>query len=176
MNEVPYMTAPEDFDLTGIRIAIVENDSSDQPAYLLRLLEAGSHGIGFLVKDRTSQARFVSAVTEVHEKRNALDYTVFADVLKLQAKVSPNRQLTDEQVKILRLIVEGLKNRAIADRLHLSEPVVERRISDIFDCLGIDRRATSETNYRVVAVVRYLSDLQEYYETRDIVTPANGIS
>jgi DNA-binding NarL/FixJ family response regulator len=51
--------------------------------------------------------------------------------------------LTAREVEVLRLVSTGLTNRAIADRLTLSERTVERHLSNIFAKLGIASRAAA---------------------------------
>jgi DNA-binding CsgD family transcriptional regulator len=48
--------------------------------------------------------------------------------------------LTPREVEILELIAEGLSNREIADRVHVSENTVKTHSSRVFDKLGARRR------------------------------------
>lgn len=49
--------------------------------------------------------------------------------------------LTQRQRHVLSLIAEGLSNREIAERLHISEKTVRNHVSCIFDKLGVHSRA-----------------------------------
>jgi pimeloyl-ACP methyl ester carboxylesterase/DNA-binding CsgD family transcriptional regulator len=49
--------------------------------------------------------------------------------------------LTAAEREVLRLVADGLDNRAIADRLHKSEKTVRNQVSTIFDKLGVRTRA-----------------------------------
>ncbi|GGI44564.1 DNA-binding CsgD family transcriptional regulator [Agromyces flavus] len=49
--------------------------------------------------------------------------------------------LTDRELEVLRLVSTGLTNRAIAERLSLSEKTVARHLSNIFAKLGLSSRA-----------------------------------
>jgi len=48
--------------------------------------------------------------------------------------------LTAREFEVLRLIVDGLKNQEIADRLVISIATVKRHISNIYAKLGVHRR------------------------------------
>lgn len=61
--------------------------------------------------------------------------------------------LTGAQLKILRLVAEGLSNAAVAGALHLSERSVESHLLKVYQTLGIDREGT---NRRVAAVLMFL--------------------
>jgi DNA-binding NarL/FixJ family response regulator len=43
-------------------------------------------------------------------------------------------------LRVLRLLAAGKKNRAIADELFISEKTVARHVSNIFDKLGVSSR------------------------------------
>jgi DNA-binding CsgD family transcriptional regulator/tetratricopeptide (TPR) repeat protein len=49
--------------------------------------------------------------------------------------------LTDRQMEVLELIVEGLSNRDIAERLFVSRKTVEHHVSAVYAKLGVDNRA-----------------------------------
>lgn len=49
--------------------------------------------------------------------------------------------LSEREAQVLRLLAAGQTNRAIADRLFISEKTVARHVSNIFDKLGVSNRA-----------------------------------
>ena len=53
--------------------------------------------------------------------------------------------LTSREVEVLRLVTRGLPNRAIAERLYLSERTVHRHLSNIFVKLGVGSRTEAAT-------------------------------
>lgn len=54
--------------------------------------------------------------------------------------------LSRREVEVLRLIVQGLTNRAIGTELFLSERTVQRHVSNIFDKLGVTSRTQAATH------------------------------
>jgi DNA-binding NarL/FixJ family response regulator len=52
----------------------------------------------------------------------------------------PDQPLTERQRVILRLVADGLSNREIADRVHLSELTVKSYIEDLLKQLGARNR------------------------------------
>jgi DNA-binding NarL/FixJ family response regulator len=51
--------------------------------------------------------------------------------------------LTSREVEVLRLIASGLTNRAIAEKLHISEKTVARHVSNIFVKLDLGSRSAA---------------------------------
>ena len=49
-------------------------------------------------------------------------------------------ELSDREREVLKLVAEGLDNRAIGEQLHLSPSTVKTHISSIFEKLGVDSR------------------------------------
>ena len=62
-----------------------------------------------------------------------------AEFIRDDAKVD-SLGLTARELEILSLIAEGLSNKEIADRVHVSENTVKTHSSRVFDKLGAQRR------------------------------------
>jgi DNA-binding CsgD family transcriptional regulator len=62
-----------------------------------------------------------------------------ADFVRDQGKLE-SLGITPRELEILELIAEGLSNREIAERVHLSENTVKTHSSRVFDKLGARRR------------------------------------
>ncbi|WP_245827909.1 helix-turn-helix transcriptional regulator [Sinomonas mesophila] len=71
--------------------------------------------------------------------------TDLAVVERLLAPDGAPYSLSPREVQVLRLIVRGLTNRAIAGELFLSERTVHRHVSNIFDKLGVSSRTQAAT-------------------------------
>lgn len=59
------------------------------------------------------------------------------------AQRSSAHDLTPRELEVLALLATGLTNRAIADRLYISEKTVARHVSNIFTKLGVSTRAAA---------------------------------
>ena len=51
--------------------------------------------------------------------------------------------LSPRELEVLRLVATGATNRAIAEKLVLSERTVDRHVSNIFSKLGVSSRAAA---------------------------------
>jgi DNA-binding NarL/FixJ family response regulator len=115
------------------------------PGYALALLEDGSDGRSYLLKDRVSDVEDVADARVVDELVNA----------RSRGGRSPLEQLTTREREILAEIATGKSNAAIAASLYLSERAVEKHSNSIFSKLAITTEP--DINRRVKAVLVYLS-------------------
>lgn len=123
--------------------------------YATELLEMGTVGVGYLLKERVADVReFVDAAQRVADGGTALDPEVVSQLLVRSRRRGPLESLTPREREVLALMAEGLSNVAIAERLVVSGGAVEKHISNIFSKLAL---APSEAEHRrVLAVLRYL--------------------
>ncbi|HEY7632307.1 MAG TPA: response regulator transcription factor [Thermoleophilaceae bacterium] len=122
--------------------------------YVMRLLEDGAEGVGYLLKDRVAEVdRFVESVRRVAEGGSALDPEVVAHMVGRRSD-GPLDELTDREREVLGRMAEGLSNRAIAEEFGVSERAVEHHVTSIFGKLGLS--ATGQEHRRVLAVLAYL--------------------
>jgi DNA-binding NarL/FixJ family response regulator len=123
--------------------------------YATELLEHGADGVGYLLKERVADvAQFVEAVHQVAARRSVLDPEVVAHMIGGRRRRQSLDALDDREREVLARMAEGASNRAIAERMFLSERAVERSITAIFERLGL--RASRHANRRVLAVLAYL--------------------
>ena len=126
-----------------------------QPAYVLRLIEGGSSGRGYLLKDRVADVEtFTDAVRRVAGGGSALDPEVVALLLGRRRREDPLDALTAREREVLGLMAEGRSNNAIAEALVVTERAVEKHVTSIFSKL--DLTPTVEDHRRVLAVLAYL--------------------
>jgi DNA-binding NarL/FixJ family response regulator len=124
--------------------------------YAMRLLEDGAEGIGYLLKDRVADVdAFVDAVRRVADGGSALDPEVVAKMVGRRRADDPLANLTPRERETLELMAQGLSNRAIAERLVVTERAVERHVTSIFAKLGL--RETRLDHRRVLAVLKFLN-------------------
>jgi len=123
--------------------------------YATELLEHGADGVGYLLKERVADvAQFVEAVHQVAARRSVLDPEVVAHMIGGRRRRQSLDALDDREREVLARMAEGASNRAIAERMFLSERAVERSITAIFERLGLG--ASRQVHRRVLAVLAYL--------------------
>jgi len=127
-----------------------------QRAYATELVEQGTVGVGYLLKQRVANfASFSADLHRVAEGGCVLDAEVVAAMMARPRKDAVLERLTPRQLEVLALMAEGRSNGAIAERLTLTTKAVVRHVSHIYDTLGLE--PAEEDHRRVLAVVRYLS-------------------
>lgn len=120
------------------------------------LLETGAAGVGYLLKERVAHVtEFVDALGRVARGGTALDPGVVTQFVRSSRRRSVLDRLTPREREVLDLMAEGRSNRAIAERLVVSERAVEKHVGAIFDKL--DLPPSDADNRRVRAVVTYLT-------------------
>ncbi len=123
--------------------------------YAAELLEGGTTGIGYLLKDRVADVReFIVAVRRVASGGTVLDPEVVAQLVTRRRRDERLSTLTAREQEVLALMAEGRTNNAIADTLFVSEGTVEKHIRGIFTKLGLED--TESVHRRVLAVLTYL--------------------
>ena len=126
-----------------------------EESYAMQLLADGAEGIGYLLKDRVADVeRFVDAVRRVGDGGSALDPEVVAQMVGRRRADDPLDDLTPREREVLELMAEGLSNKAVCERLVVTERAVERHVTNIFSKLGLP--ATGHEHRRVLAVLKYL--------------------
>ena len=132
------------------------------PAYALALLEAGSDGRGYLLKERVhNAAELRSAVETVAEGGSVIDPKVVELLVAATTRStdSPFAALTQREREVLAEIAQGKSNSAIGESLFLTKRSVEKHINSIFLKLGLtDADSVSK---RVKAALLFLADEAE---------------
>ena len=101
-------------------------------------LKAGA--VSYLLKD-VSGAKLVKTIRDVYRGKFALSSIATRILLsELREKTNENIKLTNREIEILTLIVEGLPNKEIAKRLFLSNSTVQFHVSNILSKLGVSKR------------------------------------
>jgi DNA-binding NarL/FixJ family response regulator len=128
------------------------------PAYALALLEGGSEGRAYLLKDRVADADdLVDAIRSVARGGSVIDPKVVEQLVNARSRAasSPLEHLTPREREILGEMAQGKSNAAIASTLILSERAVEKHINSIFSKLHLTEEP--DVNRRVKAVLVYLA-------------------
>lgn len=117
---------------------VIALTSFSEPAMVQGALQAGA--VGYLQKN-VSANELASAIRAAHCGRITLSAEA-AQVLANSVTPLPiqTNALTQRECDVLKLMVEGLNNHEIAERLVVSLGTVKFHISNIFQKLGIDSR------------------------------------
>lgn len=138
-------------------VGVVVLSQYADPAYALALLEDGSEGRAYLLKERVSDIDdLLYAIREVARGGSVIDPKVVEALVdaRTHADRSPVGRLTPREREILGEMAQGRNNAAIASRLVLSERAVEKHINSIFSKLGLSEEP--DTHRRVKAVLLFL--------------------
>jgi DNA-binding NarL/FixJ family response regulator len=128
-----------------------------QARYAVELLAAGTERVGYLLKDRVSDLDELSAsVRRISEGASVLDPAVVAQLVGQRRKDdTPLEDLTGRELEVLALMAEGRSNRAIGERLFITEHTVEKHVKSIFGTLQLP--PSPDDHRRVLAVVTFLN-------------------
>ncbi len=140
------------------KVGVVVLSQYTAPAYALALLEEGSSGRAYLLKEQVAGANeLVQTIRIVAGGGSVIDPLV-VDVL-VQARSKHHKSdlewLTPRESEILAEMAQGKSNGAIAKSLNVSERAVEKHSNAIFSKLGLSEER--DLNRRVKAVLLYLS-------------------
>ena len=115
--------------------------SFDDDEALFSAIMAGA--AGYVLKE-VRRSDLVNAIKLVAAGQSLIDPALTMRVLdrvRSGPKVAPElKELTEQEVKVLGFIAEGLTNRQIGERLFLAEKTVKNYVSTILGKLGLERR------------------------------------
>jgi DNA-binding NarL/FixJ family response regulator len=140
------------------QVGVVVLSQYSEPAYALALLEHGSSGRAYLLKERVSDvAQLLGAIREVAGGGSVIDPQVVESLVESRSRKrgSPLQHLTPREREVLEEMAQGRNNAGIADALHLSERAIEKHINSLFSKLGLSQEP--DVHRRVKAVLLYLS-------------------
>jgi len=144
---------------TRPELGVVVLSTYAQPSYALALLEGGSAGRAYLLKERVEDIeQLAAAIRAVAEGGSVIDPKVVEALVAQKARdeESPLAQLTPRERDVLREMAEGKNNAGIAGALVLTERSVEKVIHSIFLKLGLAWEPA--VHKRVMAVILYLAE------------------
>jgi two-component system, NarL family, response regulator LiaR len=121
-----------------IQVVILTGSKEDE--LVQGALQAGA--IGYLLKN-ASVAQMAATIRSAYNGQPSLSVEATQSLinLTLQARTpTPTYNLTPREQTILELMVEGLNNQEIADRLFVSRATVKAGVSTILSKLGVPNR------------------------------------
>jgi DNA-binding NarL/FixJ family response regulator len=128
------------------------------PGYALALLEHGSAGRAYLLKERVGSVdELARAIRAVAAGGSVIDPQVVDELVRARSaqRSSGLSLLTVRETEILAEMAQGKSNSAIAATLFVTERAVEKHTNSIFAKLGLSEER--DVNRRVKAVLVYLS-------------------
>jgi DNA-binding NarL/FixJ family response regulator len=126
-------------------------------AYVRRILDIREAGVGYLHKPRVSDgSMLLASLHKVAIGNLVLDPEMIAEYLRREAARSPLSSLSERERDALRLMAEGLSNRAIAGQMVVQERTIEGYLSAIYHKLGMLN--DDRNNRRVLAVLAWLRE------------------
>ncbi len=140
-------------------VGVVVLSQFSEPTYVLGLLESGSDGRGYLLKERVhNRGELVSAIDAVANGGSVIDPKIVEVLVEAKARAanSPLASLTPREHEVLAEIAKGKSNTAIAESLVLTKRAVEKHINSIFMKLGL--AGSDDVSKRVKATLLFLAD------------------
>jgi DNA-binding NarL/FixJ family response regulator len=158
-NSDEGIQASEKLRDTNPETGVVVLSQYAEPGYALALLERGSSGRAYLLKERVSDVeQLIGAIREVANGGSVIDPKVVEVLVAARSRAaeSPIGRLTPREREILSEMAQGKNNAAVAGSLFLTERAVEKHINSIFSKLGLSEE--KEVHRRVKAVLLFLSE------------------
>jgi DNA-binding NarL/FixJ family response regulator len=141
----------------GIGVVVLSQFSD--PFYALALLDRGSDGRAYLLKERVhNRAELMAAIRAVADGGSMIDPKIVESLVAARGRAerSPLNELTAREREVLSEIAQGKSNTAIAGSLFLTKRAVEKHINSIFLKLGL--ADVDDVSKRVKAALMFLSD------------------
>ena len=136
-------------------IAVVLLSQHVEVGVATQLLAEAPQRLGYLLKDRvTDAADFVGSLRRVAAGGIALDPKVMSGLLTNPGEDGALRSLSPREREVLQLLSEGRSNKAIAERLAITQAAVQKHVSTIFTKLAIP--AGPDDDRRILAVLTYV--------------------
>lgn len=124
----------------GPDLKILALTAYDDDAYVYAMLAAGA--TGYVLKDEAPEA-IVRAIRAVVQGGVWFSSAISGKLLDGKVGPAPPPSLpalTDRELAVLRLVVEGRTNQEIGNALGISEKTVEKHLREVFTKLGVASR------------------------------------
>lgn len=142
MPGVDGLSVLQELEVAGLPTRVVLLTAAVGDEQLVEAIRLGARGV---VLKETAPQLLVEAVREVHGGGEWLEKGLVGRALRrLMDRESGLREaiqtLTTRELEIARLVAEGLRNRAIGERLFITEGTVKIHLHRIYEKLGVDGR------------------------------------
>jgi DNA-binding NarL/FixJ family response regulator len=147
---------------THPRIGVVVLSQYSEPGFVLRLLDSGSEGRAYLLKERVAaRSELIKAIRAVAAGGSVIDPKIVEVLVRARSRAenSPLGEMTPRELDVLAAVAEGKSNSAIAVDLVLSKRAIEKHINAIFLKLGLTySEDAGQISKRVKAALIFLSE------------------
>ncbi|PKN93615.1 MAG: DNA-binding response regulator [Chloroflexi bacterium HGW-Chloroflexi-6] len=123
-------------------IQIIALTSFQEDELVRNALKAGA--VGYLMKN-VSARELAAAIKAAKEGKITLSPEAAQALVRASQQAQETESLTEREREVLKLMVEGLNNAEIAERLVVSLSTVKYHISNILMKLGVDNRVAAVT-------------------------------
>lgn len=122
---------------------------------VLGMLDAGARG--YLVKDGDPD-ELIRAIRVAARGGTPLSPTAASALLRAREARSDLNRLTAREHEVLTLLAEGLSNRAIGNRLQVTEATVKAHLTRIYAALGVSDRMNAALRARRLGLGPHVAD------------------
>jgi DNA-binding NarL/FixJ family response regulator len=137
-------------------VGVVVLSAYCEPAYALALLNAGSDGRAYLLKDRLfDRTQLADTIKQVAQGGSVIDPKVVEALVNSESRPTL-AALSPRELEILAHMAAGESNQGIAASLGLTKRAVEKHINGMFAKLELPM--TPDVSRRVRAVLMFLSN------------------
>lgn len=123
-------------------IQIIALTSFQEDELVQNVLKAGA--VGYLMKNVNAR-ELAAAIRAAKEGKMTLSPEAAQALVRASQQAQETEVLTEREREVLKLMVEGLNNAEIAERLVVSLSTVKYHISNILMKLGVDNRVAAVT-------------------------------
>jgi DNA-binding NarL/FixJ family response regulator len=144
---------------TRPEVGVVVLSQYAEPAYAIRLLEQGTGGRAYLLKERIrDKEELIAAILAVARGGSVIDPVIVDVLIEARSKAAKSKlsELTPRERELLAEIAAGKSNGAIAESLVLTKRAVEKHVNSIFSKLNLPE--TQDVSRRVKATLIFLSE------------------
>jgi len=122
------------------QIQIVALTSFQEDELVQNALKAGA--VGYLMKNVTAR-ELAAAIKAAKDGKITLSPEAAQALVRANQQAEETETLTEREVEVLKLMVDGLNNAEIAERLGVSPSTVKYHISNIPQKFGVDNRVSA---------------------------------
>ena len=138
MPEMDGVAATQAIRQANPQIQVIALTSFAEDQLVERALRAGT--IGYLLKN-ASIDELANAIRAAAKGKPTLAPEAFRSLLEVAGRPTlPDYNLTERECEVLVLLVEGLNNTQIAERLVVSRATVKTHVSNLLSKLGVSNR------------------------------------